>query len=99
MSIIGIPTGQIFNYRNDGRYSIDNSIAEQCIWPLTRERVNLLHYASHKGAEVSAIYHTFISTCKMIGVSALDYMKKVFSELLSGNNDYAGLLPHTIVLK
>lgn len=89
---------QIFNYRHDGRYSIDNSIAEQCIRPLTRERANSLHYASDKGAETSAIYHTIFSTCKMVGVSALEYLKKFFNEILTGRKDWDNLLPSTIAL-
>lgn len=90
---------QIFNYRKDGRYSIDNSIAEQCIRPLTRERSNSIHFASHRGAEVSAIFHTIFSTCRMVGVSALDYLKQFFEAMLSGRTDYDNLLPSTIGLK
>lgn len=90
---------QIFNYRNDGRYSIDNSIAEQFIRPLTRERSNSIHFASHRGAEVSAIFHTVFSTCRMVGVSALDYLKKYFEAILDGRTDYDNLLPSTIGLK
>ena len=87
---------QIFNYRNDGRYSIDNSIAERCIRPLTRERSSSIHFASHRGAEVSAIFHTVFSTCRMVGVSALDYLKKFFEAMLAGRTDYENLLPSTI---
>ena len=89
---------QIFNYRHDGRYSIDNSISEHCIRPLTRERANSLHYASHKGAETAAIYHTVFSTCKMVGISALEYLKKFFAEILTGRKDWENLLPSTIGL-
>ena len=90
---------QIFNYRNDGRYSIDNSIAERCIRPLTRERSSSIHFASHRGAEVSAIFHTVFSTCRMVGVSALDYLKKFFEAMLAGRTDYENLLLSTIGLR
>ena len=90
---------QIFSYRHDGRYSIDNSIAERCIRPLTRERANSIHYASHKGAETSAIFHTIFSTCKMVGVSALEYLRTFFKAILDGRTDYENLLPSTIGLK
>lgn len=90
---------QIMNYRNDGRYSIDNSIAERCIRPLTRERNSSIHFASHRGAEVSAIFHTVFSTCRMVGVSALDYLKQFFEAMLAGRTDYDNLLPSTIGLK
>lgn len=39
---------------------------------------NSLTFGSHDGAEVSVIYHTFIETCKMCGVSSLEYFKEFF---------------------
>jgi len=90
---------QLFAYRHDGRYTIDNSLAERCIRPLTVERKNSLFFGSHTGAETSAIYHTFIETCKMNGISSLEYFKKLFHEILTGRNDYANLLPATIGIK
>ena len=41
-------------------------------------RKNSLTFGSHDGAEVSVIYHTFIETCKMCGVSTLEYFKEFF---------------------
>lgn len=38
-------------YRNDGRYCIDNSIAERSIRTLTIERKNKIAFGSHKGTE------------------------------------------------
>jgi len=90
---------QLFAYRHDGRYTIDNSLAERSIRPLTVERKNSLFFGSHTGAETSAIYHTFIETCKMNGISSLEYFKKLFREILTGRNDYANLLPATIGIK
>ena len=37
-----------------------------------------LAFGSHAGAKVSVIYHTFIETCKMCGVSTLEYFKEFF---------------------
>jgi len=51
-----------------------------------------------KMACVSAVYHTIISTCKMQGVSVLDYFKRFFSEIVKGRRDYEHLLPLTIGL-
>lgn len=58
---------QLFAYLKDGSYSIDNSIAERFIRPLAGERKNSLFFGSDKMAEVSAAYHTVISTCRMQG--------------------------------
>ena len=60
--------------------------------PVYREMVRLLNnkmnvsrntvynwfVKGHDGAEVSVIYHTFIETCKMCGVSTLEYFKEFF---------------------
>jgi hypothetical protein len=90
---------QLFAYLKDGLFSIDNNIAERSIRPMTVERKNSLMFGSHKGAEMSAIFHTFIETCKMNGISTIEYFKKLLSELLTGNNNYASLLPQTIGIK
>ncbi|KXT51160.1 IS66 family transposase [Bacteroides intestinalis] len=89
---------QLFAYLNDGSYSIDNSIAERFIRPLASERKNSLFFGSDRMARVSAVYHTIISTCKMQGVSVLDYFKRFFSEIVKGRRDYEHLLPLTIGL-
>jgi len=90
---------QLFAYRLDGRYTIDNNIAERNIRPTTVERKNSLFYGSGVMAEVSAVYHTFISTCTMMGVSAQKYFKMFFSAIIEGRRDYANLLPMTIGMK
>ena len=69
---------QLILYLKDGRYSIDNSLAERTLRPMTVERKNSLTFGSHDGAEVSVVYHTFIETCKMCGVSTLEYFKEFF---------------------
>ena len=89
---------QLFAYLNDGSYSIDNSIAERFIRPLAGERKNSSFFGSDRMARVSAMYHTIISTCKMQGVSVLDYFKRFFSEIVKGRRDYEHLLPLTIGL-
>ena len=69
---------QLILYLKDGRYNIDNSLAERTLRPMTVERKNSLTFGSHAGAKVSVIYHTFIETCKMCGVSTLEYFKEFF---------------------
>ena len=87
---------QLFAYLNDGRYDIDNSIAERFIRPLAGERKNSLFFVSSRMANVSAAYHTLLSTCRMNGLSALEYLKKFFHEIVKGRKDYENLLPMTI---
>ena len=59
-------------------------------------RKNSLMFGSHKGAEMSAIFHTFIETCKMNGISTIEYFKKLLSELLTGNNKTRTLFAHSV---
>lgn len=87
---------QLFAYRHDGSYNIDNSIAERFIRPLAGERKNSLFFGSDKMVRVSAVYHTVISTCKMQGVPVLEYFKRFFGEIVKGRRDYGNLLPLTI---
>ena len=79
---------QFFLYLKDGRYNIDNSLAERMLRPMTVERKNSLGFGSHAGVEVSVIYHTFIETCKMCGVSTLEYFKEFFKAIMQGRTDY-----------
>ena len=79
---------QFFLYLKDGRYNIDNSLAERMLRPMTVERKNSLAFGSHAGVEVSVIYHTFIETCKMCGVSTLEYFKQFFKAIMQGRTDF-----------
>ena len=100
---------QLILYVKDGRYSIDrsalplgsskNSLAERTLRPMTVERKNSLTFGSHNGAEISVIYHTFIVTCKMCGVSTLEYFKEFFKAVMQGRTDYENMLPMTIGIK
>ena len=90
---------QLILYLKDGRYSIDNTLAERTLRPMTVERKNSLTFGSHDGAEVSVIYHTFIETCKMGGVSTLEYFKEFFKAIMQGRTDYENMLPMTIGIK
>ena len=76
-------------------YDIDNSIAERFIRPL---RKNSLFFVGSRMANVSAAYYTLLSTCRMNGLSALEYLKKFFREVVNGRRDYENLLPMTIGL-
>ncbi len=80
-------------YRNDGRYSIDNSIAERSIRTLTIERTNKMAFGSHRGAETSTVYHTFIATCKMGALSFYQFLKNYFTAFMEGHTDYENLMP------
>ena len=97
---------QLFTYRKNGRYDIDNNIAERNIRPLAVERKNSLFFGNHAKAEMSALYHTFIAarplvackarTCQMMGLSVLKYFKDLFAAIAAGRTDYKNMLPMTL---
>ena len=90
---------QLFAYRNDGEYAIDNMAAERAIRPMTVQRKNSLFFGSTKGAIRSAIYNTFIETCKQAKISFQQFFCRYLEELNKGRTDYENLLPMTICLK
>lgn len=57
-----------------------------------------LFFGSVQGALRSAMYNTFIQTCKQVGVSFRQYFKALLKAVKSGRTDYENLLPMTICL-
>ena len=53
-------------------------------------------WCNHAKAEMSALYHTFIATCQMLGLSVLKYCMKLFSAIAAGRTDYENMLPMTL---
>lgn len=83
-----------FAYLNNGRYSI---IAERFMHPLAGERAQEFSvFFNSRMANVSATYHTLLSTCRMSQPSTLKYVKKFFHEIVKERKDYENLLPMTI---
>ena len=77
--------------------STDNRVcAERFIRPLAGERKNSLFFGSDKMAGVSAVYHTIIFTCRMQGVSVLDYFQRSFRETATGRRSYEYFLTLTL---
>ncbi len=58
--------------------------------------IQLPLFGSVKGIQNSAIYNTFIETCKQAGVSFRDYFCRLLREFKKGRTDYENLLPMTI---
>lgn len=86
----------LIKYRDDGRFTIDNVLAERAIRPFTVERKNSLFFSSEDGIESALKYHTLIETCKNVGLNAKEYFAYVFSRLIEGENDYEKLLPSAV---
>ena len=88
----------IFAFLKDGDLPIDNNLAERAIRPLTTQRNSMLHFGSDEGAEMAATYHSIISTVKMQGRSAWQYLGKFFTKIFNGCRDFFSLRPDKIGL-
>ena len=83
---------QIFAYRHDGEYSIDNMVVERAIRPLTVQRKNGLFFCSPKGAKNSGIYNTFISTCLQKCRNFRDFFVDYVKAWNQGRRDFGNLV-------
>ena len=88
----------IFAFLKDGDLPIDNNLAGRAIRPLTTQRNSMLHFGSDEGAEMAATYHSIISTVKMQGRSAWEYLGKFFTKIFNGCRDFFSLRPDKIGL-
>ena len=89
---------EAFTYIKDGRYPISNNLAERAVRPFTTKRKNSLHFGSDEGAEIAAVYHCIISTVKLQGGSAWDYLGKFFTGIFNGCRDFLSPSPQNIDL-
>ena len=83
---------QIFAYRHDGEYTIDNMAVERAIRPLTVQRKNGLFFCSPKGAKNSGIYNTFISTCLQKCRNFRDFFVDYVRAWNQGRRDFGNLV-------
>lgn len=60
---------------------IDND-TERAVRPLATQRNSMLHFGSDEGAKRATTYHSIISTVKLQGRSAWDYLGKFYVKSL-----------------
>ena len=87
---------ELFAFLDDGELPIDNNLAERCIRKLTTQRNSMLHFGSDKGVEMSATYHSIISTVKLHGKSAWNFIGTFFKKIFNGCRDFICLTPGNI---
>ena len=54
-------------YVTDGRYRIDNNLAEQAVRPLALGRKNYLFCRNHEAAYNTAVVYSLLGTCRLCG--------------------------------
>ena len=79
---------ELFAYLDDGELPIDNNLAERCIRKLTTQRNSMLHFGSDEGVEMAATYHSIISTVKLHGKSAWNFLGTFFKKIFNGCRDF-----------
>jgi hypothetical protein len=90
---------ELLNYRNDGRYTIDNLEAERTIRPITRVRKASLHHSSEEGLQMALAYMTIIESAKRLGHEVKDFLVRAWREAIYGNNDLEPLLQPAIATR
>jgi transposase len=89
---------RLTRYHLDGRYQIDNNLAENAIRPLALGRKNYLFCGNHDAAENAAIMYSLLGCCKASDVNPREWLTDVLAQIPRYNSDYsldlADLLPH-----
>lgn len=88
---------RLSRYHLDGRYRIDNNLAENDLRGLAVGRKNYLFCGNHDSAEDAAVMYSLLGCCKAAGVNYRDWMVHVLSHIHDYDEDYtmdlAELLP------
>ncbi len=87
---------RLTRYHLDGRYKIDNNLAENDLRGLALGK-NYLFAGNHDAAEDAAVFYSLLGCCKAAGVNFRDWMVHVLTHIHDYDNDYskdlAELLP------
>ena len=78
----------LFLFRKDGSYPMDNNLAERSVRLFTTKRKCSLHFGSDGGIEMSAMYHSIISTLKLCGKSVWNLFGDYFRCEVLGLDTY-----------
>ena len=75
-------------YVDIGNVLIDNNCCERTVRPFANLRKSFGGFSSELGARVTAVYLTFIETCKLMKRVSLDFFKGFFDMTSGGRSDY-----------
>jgi hypothetical protein len=68
-------------YVLDGRYRIDNNLAENAVRPLALGRKNCLFCSNHQSAARTAVIYSLLGTCKAHGINPVLWLTDVFNRI------------------
>jgi hypothetical protein len=88
---------RLSRYHLDGRYRMDNNLAENAIRPVAVGRKNYLFCGNHSAAEDAAVIYSLFGCCKACDVNFYQWLVYVLNNIHSYDTDYskdlAELLP------
>jgi len=88
---------RLSRYHLDGRYQMDNNLAENAIRPLALGRKNYMFCGNHDAAENAAVMYSLLGCCKLHDINPREWLTDVFTKIARYNSDYsldlAELLP------
>ena len=85
-------------YKGRPLSDLEQSGGEVGLSHLYDQTKNSLHLGSDEGAEIIAVYHSIISTVKLQGSSAWDYLGNFFTRIFNGCRDFLSLALQNIDL-
>ena len=94
---------KLTRYHLDGRWKMDNNLAENEIRPIAVGRKNWLFCKNHDAAESAAIVYSLLGCCKSTKVNFREWLVYFLENVHHYDNDYSKdleeLLPHNFVSK
>lgn len=72
---------RLARYVIDGRYKIDNNLAENGVRPLALGRKNFLFCGNHEAAERASIIYSLMGTCKLNDINPQEWLTDILERL------------------
>lgn len=72
---------RLCRYVSDGRFRIDNNLAENAVRPLALGRKNYLFCSNHQSAERTAVIYSLLGTCRICGVNSVIWLTDVLDRI------------------
>ena len=86
---------RLSRYVTDGRYRIDNNLAENAVHPLALGRKNYLFCRNHQAAYHTAIIYSLLGTCRLWEIDPIRWLTDVFTRIQACSvKQLEELLPH-----
>ena len=86
---------RLSRYVMDGRYQIDNNMAENAVRPLALGRKNYLFCRTHEAAYHAAIIYSLLGTCRLWDINPEEWLTDVFNRIGDcKKSKLEELLPH-----